>query len=642
MQAGTPPLAPTILPAGSIGRPTRQARARGLWASLHGAFGSVKMKHGEVGRASPGTPRVAVYSRFSSDMQNPVSIERQVRTCQEYAERQGWGRVPEAHAFADEAVSGSRSDRTEYQRLLAEIAGSDGRPPFDIVLVEDLSRLTRDMQEATRLVKMAPIWGVRVIGVSDGVDTARKGTKLLTYMKAAMAEGYLDELKERIRGGLRERFLRGHHPGGTIYGFSTEPILDPSGSRDRFGNPKVLGHRILVDPAESEVVKRIFRDAGGGLTPREIAAALMHEGAPKPCTRYRFQKPGAMARQSSPWNPGTVLRILRNERYPGRWRWNRATHLDDPETGRRIFRANPSEEVFVHDRPELALVDKATWERVQAHMERRRQDVLKDPETGRLMGRAQGCAPGKGYGNPWHGLLFCGVCGGPFPVIMTKPAKDGRPIRYLGCNRRHYLKERCGNAGVCRLADLDAALRDGLEAHFSDTKLAQKRMRRFLDALAAERQKLTKEEAAAERQRAEAERKIERVRRAILDGMAGPTTAAMLNEAEATVQQAQARLADLARLRQAKPAMAPLADVLAALKTEAYHERRTAYRQLVQRVELRSRRKPGRHQVEGWEATIIPNPEAGIEGVPKIAFGRVIASGCSPSGRGASPGGAGG
>lgn len=57
-------------------------------------------------------------------------------------------------------------------------------------------------------------------------------------------------------------------------------------------------------------------------------------------------------------------------------------------------------------------------------------------------------------------------------------------------------------------------------------------MRRFLNALAAERQKLSKEEAAADRQRAEAERKIERVKRSILDGMAGPTTAAMLHDAE--------------------------------------------------------------------------------------------------------------
>jgi DNA invertase Pin-like site-specific DNA recombinase len=583
--------------------------------------------------ASLEVPRPAIYARFSTDMQNPVSIERQVRTCQEYAERQGWGRVPANAIYPDEAVSGSRSDRTAYQELLAAIAGSNGRPPFDIVLVEDLSRLTRDMQEATRLVKMAPIWGARVIGVSDGVDTARKGTKLLTYMKAAMAEGYLDELKERIRGGLRERFLRGHHPGGTLFGFSTEPILDPSGTKDRFGNPKVLGHRILVDPAESEVVKRIFRDAAAGLSPREIAAALLHDGTSKPCSKYRFEKPGATARQSSPWNPGTVLSILHNERYAGRWRWNRAASFQDPETGRHILRAKPADEVLVHERPELALVDKATWDKVQAHMERRRRDVLKDPETGRLMGRAQGCAPGKGYGNPWHGLVFCAECGGPFPVIQTKAGQDGRPIRRLGCNRRHHMKERCGNTGVCRLADLDAALRDGLEGYFTDTKLAERRMKRFLNALAVERRKVTKEEAQAQRDLERARANIEKIKRAILDGMAGPTTAGMLKDAEAAESQAQARLEDLARLRQAKPAMLPPADVLGALRKEAYYDRRAAYRQFVQRVELRSLRAAGRRYAVSWEATIIPRREAGIEGVPKVVFGRIIASGCSPSGR---------
>jgi DNA invertase Pin-like site-specific DNA recombinase len=586
----------------------------------------------KASKATPnGPPRVAVYARYSSDMQNPVSIERQTRTCQQFAEQQGWGRVPEAHVFADEAVSGSRSDRTAYQDLLATIAGSDGRPPFDIVLVEDLSRLTRDMQEATRLVKMAPIWGARVIGVSDGVDTARKGTKLLTYMKAAMAEGFLDELKDRIRGGLRERFLKGYHAGGTVFGFSTEPILDPAGGKDRFGNPRIMGHRILPDPAESEVVKRIFRDAAAGLSPREIAAALTHEGTPKPCAKYRFEKPDGAARQRSPWNGGTVRRLISNPRYAGRWRWNRAASFQDPETGRHVLRTKAENEVLTQDRPELALVDKATWDKVQAHLERRQRDVLKDPETGRLRGRAPGCAPsGTGYGNPWHGLLFCAECGGPFLLIMTKAGKDGRPIRYLGCNHRHHIKGHCGNAGVVRLADLEAGLREALEGYFTDTKLAQRRMRRFLDALAQERRTLTKEEAAAERNRAEAERQIARVKCAILDGMAGPTTAGMLTKAEADMAEAQARLEDLGRLRQAAPAMVPPAEVLVTLRKEAYHDRRAAYRHLVQRVELRSRRTAGRKQVEGWEATITPMPEAGIQGVPKA----VIASGRCASGRG--------
>ena len=144
------------------------------------------MRRPEEPQTAP--PRLAIYGRFSSDMQQPVSIERQVRTCRDFAERQGWGAVPDAAVYKDQAVSGSTTHRrTDYQRLLAEIAGSNGKPPFDIVLIEDLSRLMRDMGETVRLVKMAPVWAVRVIGVNDGIDTARKGSKSFMYMKGMMA-----------------------------------------------------------------------------------------------------------------------------------------------------------------------------------------------------------------------------------------------------------------------------------------------------------------------------------------------------------------------------------------------------------------------------------------------------------------------
>jgi hypothetical protein len=56
-----------------------------------------------------------------------------------------------------------------------------------------------------------------------------------------VAEGFLDDLKERVHGGLAERFRAGYHAGGTLYGYRTVPILDPSGAMGPFNQPKVLG-----------------------------------------------------------------------------------------------------------------------------------------------------------------------------------------------------------------------------------------------------------------------------------------------------------------------------------------------------------------------------------------------------------------
>jgi DNA invertase Pin-like site-specific DNA recombinase len=600
-------------------------------------------------RPSDQPPKTAIYARVSTDLQNPRSVPDQVALCQRWLERQGWPPARPEAIYSDEAISGGTTHRSSYQRLLSEIAGSDGRPAFDLIVVEDLSRLTRELLETSRLIQMAPIWSLRIVGVSDAQDTAMPGSKYAMAYKGIGNAQFLDDLHARIRRGLGGRFDDAFHAGGSIYGYKSTPVPHPSGRVDRWGNPQLSGHKLEVRPDQAATVKRIFQEAAAGLSCREIAAGLDRDGIPKPSSEYDFKNDETAKRGRGCWNPAGVRSIVTNERYRGTWRWQKGVCVGkDPATDRKIMR--PSEEVHEQQREALRLVDDATWNRVQARMAARAEDVKRDPETGRLMGRVQGCAPGKGYGNAWHGLLFCGECGGPFPVIKTKAGRDGRPVRSLGCNRRHHVKERCGNAGTCRLPDLDAALRDGLEGYFSDTKLAQKRMRRFLDSLAAERQKLTKDEAAAGRQRAEAERKIARVRRAILDGHAGPTTAALLREGEAQLDQAEQRLAAAAQARDAKPAMVPPGEVLAALSKDAYHDRRMAYRSLVQRVELRSlgrvkmggERKPGRQRVAGWEATIFPRREAGIQGVPKVVFGRVIASGRSSSGRGAPSGDAAG
>ncbi len=571
------------------------------------------------------TPRVAVYARFSSDMQHAVSIERQVQTCREYAKREGWGTIPAAHVYADEAVSGSRSDRAAYSRLLQEIAASNGTPVYDIVLVEDWSRLSRDMQEASKLVKMAPIWGLRVIGCNDGVDTSRKGTKVLTYMKAAMAENFLDELIDRVRGGLRERFRAGHHAGGTIYGYKTVPLLDASGFKDRFGNPRVLGRRLEIVPAQAQVIQRIFREAAAGATPREIAARLDADRVPKPCltradgTPYHFETPAGKARQTSRWNPSTVHHLLRAERYTGRWSWLRRTGVGKDAKNRTILRPSPDDRL-TDERPDLRIIDEATWEKVQAHLARRAEGVHFDPRTGKLRGRKPGAPPTRDAGNPWRGLLFCGTCGGPIAVVRTPKGATWKG-RYLGCVQHFRLKDGCTETGTMRLEELNAALRGALEGYFSDTKLATQRAKKFFDALNAYNAKRHLVVAKVEAEVKKADQALKRITQAIAGGMDGSSMRAAYQEWERKKADAERRLADLAA-RQTEPlAIKPPAEILALLQKEYLADQRAAYAQLVRKVTLKGTRAPGRRRGTRWTATITPNPTAGIRGLPSVAFG---------------------
>ena len=76
--------------------------------------------------------KAAIYARYSSDKQSESSIDDQVRVCKAYAKREGWTVGP---IYADKAQSGTKVNRPNYQKMLAEAE----ERKFDILLMEDLS-----------------------------------------------------------------------------------------------------------------------------------------------------------------------------------------------------------------------------------------------------------------------------------------------------------------------------------------------------------------------------------------------------------------------------------------------------------------------------------------------------------------------
>ena len=131
--------------------------------------------------------RTATYLRFSSRNQKLASIQDQLRNVENYCNRMG---LPKPIIFKDEAISGSRNDRPGYVEMLSAAENKE----FDILLVDDLSRMTRDNIETLTAVRQLKFLGIRVIGVSDGVDTSRKGHKIEVALRGLMNEAYLDTL----------------------------------------------------------------------------------------------------------------------------------------------------------------------------------------------------------------------------------------------------------------------------------------------------------------------------------------------------------------------------------------------------------------------------------------------------------------
>ena len=162
--------------------------------------------------------KCAVYARYSSDMQKQTSIEDQVRW--QFIEHRQW-EVADGRVYSDYAISGADINRTGYQALKADAY----KKLFACIVVDDLSRLGRDAGEAIQIYGELTAYGVNIVSVSDGIETASSSSKIPYYFKSIANELFLDELKAKIVRGLKGQVSRGYSAGGRTYGYYSEPKL---------------------------------------------------------------------------------------------------------------------------------------------------------------------------------------------------------------------------------------------------------------------------------------------------------------------------------------------------------------------------------------------------------------------------------
>ena len=179
--------------------------------------------------------RCAIYARYSSDLQRETSIEDQLRRCREHAARRGWP-IVEDWVVADRAVSAaSVAGRDGLQRL---VLAAKGKPrPFDTLLVDDTSRLARDLSDALRTLKILEFYGVTIVSVSQGIDSAQGNARPLLAMHGIMDEEYLTGLAAKVHRGQEGRVVHGYTTGGRVYGYTNVPIEDPPEPASMVGRP---------------------------------------------------------------------------------------------------------------------------------------------------------------------------------------------------------------------------------------------------------------------------------------------------------------------------------------------------------------------------------------------------------------------
>ncbi|HEX2880319.1 MAG TPA: recombinase family protein [Polyangiaceae bacterium] len=351
---------------------------------------------------------VAIYARYSTDRQDARSIDDQMRRCRAYAATHGYRVIAE---YQDAAISGAHVQRADMQRLLTA-SRAKGGAPFRAVLLDDLSRLSRDLGNTWQIVfhDLASA-DVKVIDVTTGMASDGAGARLTFGAMALVNDTFLQLVRAETHRGLEGRALGGFWTGGRCYGYVTVQEVNPP---DREHPRK----RLVVEPTEAAVVVRIFQLFADGMSLKKIAALLNHERIAAPHDNGRGNKIG------NGWGHPTIRAMIRNERYRGQVVWNQTKHVRVPgrKSRRRVIR--PKSEWIVNEYPELVIVSKDLWDTVQARIQR---------VYAGLRGRPAGTGPTSYL---LSGLMRCGVCGGSMTITGRK-LKNGVPYSRFGCTT-HY------------------------------------------------------------------------------------------------------------------------------------------------------------------------------------------------------------
>jgi site-specific DNA recombinase len=411
--------------------------------------------------------RIATYGRYSTDKQNPESTADQLDRIRRYVEGRG-GRLEPTLIFSDEAVSGAIRNRPGLNSLMA--ACEERR--VDVVAVEDLGRLSRHSEDGPWIRNRLSFYGIRLIALNDGIDTAREGAELHAGMVQLVKEQYLRDVAKQTRRGMESRARDGKAFGKLPIGYRSVPSSD--------GRTKEIG----IDPERAEIVRRIFQWRVEGKSFPTIATLLNRECVPPPHGNGRRKVDG--------WVSSAVRAILRNERYVGRWAFGETKWRRDPDTRKRLpLKRTDESEIVRLVREDLRIIDPGTWEAVASQWAQPR------PSDGKRLNHGR---------TPTHllsGILECCECRGP---MIVSGGTAGR--RYYQCAAAKQ-RGTCANRGNIAEGTARAAiLKELIEAIATPAALSEIR-RLYAAHVAGE----TRTATSATRQRrsklADLERKIE-------------------------------------------------------------------------------------------------------------------------------------
>ena len=339
--------------------------------------------------------RVWIYSRLSNDDDCEMnSLLNQQEICQTFAERQGHQVIGQS---SDDNASGMNISRLGLDELT--VAVDTGR--LDAVLVKDLSRLGRHRTQTALFIDYLLGCGVRVISVTEGLDTASDEDDLVIGVRGLMNDYYARDIGKKIRSGYRQKQREGI------------VITPPFGYwKDRNTNA------VKLHPEAAETVRMIYSLYLQGFGQKEIARRLNELGRKTPA-QIRAEQCGREVRAAHKtrdnrylWTYASVKNVLTEEAYTGVL----INHRSETQDG-KVKRLEQTE-WYRHETFFPVIVEPDVWKLVHQRLKEKARP-----------------ANGNRSKHRYAGLLRCQECGNVF-VPMIRYWNGKRRVEYV-CKGYH-------------------------------------------------------------------------------------------------------------------------------------------------------------------------------------------------------------
>jgi len=310
--------------------------------------------------------RVAAYCRVStSSDEQETSYETQVSHYTEYIKSHPEWKL--AGIFADDGISGTNTKkRDEFNHMIDECMAGN----IDMVITKSISRFARNTLDCLKYIRLLKDKNIAVWFEKESINTMdAKGEVLITIM-ASLAQQESQSLSQNVKLGLQYRYQQGK----------------VQVNHNRFlGYTKDENGNLIIDPAQAEVVRRIYREYLEGLSMKKIAEGLEKDGILTGAGKTK-------------WYDSTINKILRNEKYMGDALLQK-TVTTDFLTKKRVRNNGALPQYYVEDDHE-AIIPKDIFMQVQAELVWRRK-VHTGPNGQKRIYSGNNC---------FSQMVFCGEC----------------------------------------------------------------------------------------------------------------------------------------------------------------------------------------------------------------------------------------